>query len=68
LRVLNLLLIFISQWRLYGSLGVVTGTATLVKATIGFQLGGQAFSQIMFFEDRRADEEFVSAKTATPLF
>ena len=40
--------------------GVVTGTATLVKATIGFQLGGQAFSQIVFFEDRRAYEEFVS--------
>ena len=25
--------------------GKVTGTTTLVKATIGFQLGGQAFSQ-----------------------
>ena len=25
-----------------------------MKATIGFQLGGQAFSEIIFFEDKRA--------------
>jgi len=40
--------------------GVLTGTATLIKATIGFQAGGQAFSQIIFFEDKRAYEEFTS--------
>ena len=40
--------------------GVVTGTAKLVKATIGFQLGGQAFSQMIFFEDKRAFDEFTS--------
>ena len=40
--------------------GVVTGTATLIKATIGFQLGGQAFSQMIFFEDKRAYGDFIS--------
>jgi lipid-binding SYLF domain-containing protein len=38
--------------------GKVTGTASLVKATIGFQLGGQAFSEIIFFQDKRAYDEF----------
>ncbi|BBO67533.1 hypothetical protein DSCA_14630 [Desulfosarcina alkanivorans] len=38
--------------------GVVTGTAKLIKATIGFQLGGQAFSQMVFFEDKRAYDDF----------
>ena len=38
--------------------GKVTGTTTLVKATIGFQLGGQAFSQIIFFQDKRAYNDF----------
>lgn len=38
--------------------GKPTGTAKLFKATIGLQLGGQAFSQIIFFEDRRAFAEF----------
>lgn len=40
--------------------GTVTGTATMIKATIGFQLGGQAFSEIIFFEDKRAYDEFTS--------
>jgi lipid-binding SYLF domain-containing protein len=38
--------------------GVPTGTAKLFKGTIGFQWGGQAFSQMIFFEDKRAFEEF----------
>jgi len=38
--------------------GVVSGTTKLLKATIGFQAGGQAFSQMIFFEDKRAFEEF----------
>ena len=33
--------------------GKVTGETSLIKATIGFQLGGQAFSQMIFFEDKR---------------
>ena len=40
--------------------GTPTGTAKLFKGTIGFQLGGQAFSQMIFFEDKRAFEEFTS--------
>jgi len=38
--------------------GKPTGTAKLFKATIGLQWGGQAFSQMIFFEDKRAFEEF----------
>ena len=38
--------------------GVPTGIAKLFKATIGFQWGGQAFSQMIFFEDKRAFDEF----------
>lgn len=42
--------------------GKVTGEAKLLKATIGFQLGGQAFSEIIFFEDERAYREFTSGE------
>lgn len=30
----------------------------MFKGTIGFQFGGQAFSQIIFFQDKRAYEQF----------
>ena len=40
--------------------GQVTGETSLIKATIGFQLGGQAFSEMIFFEDKRAYDEFTS--------
>ena len=40
--------------------GKVTGETSLVKATFGLQLGGQAFSQMIFFEDKRAHDEFTS--------
>ena len=40
--------------------GKVTGTAKLFKGTFGFQLGGQAFSEIIFFEDKRAYTDFTS--------
>ena len=40
--------------------GVVTGTASLAKLSVGFQLGGQAYSQMVFFEDKRAYDEFTS--------
>ena len=40
--------------------GKVTGTTSLIKVTIGFQLGGQAFSEIIFFQDKRAYGEFTS--------
>lgn len=40
--------------------GGVTGTVKMTKITIGFQLGGQAFSEIIFFQDKRSYEEFIS--------
>lgn len=38
----------------------VTGIAKLFKATIGFQLGGQTFSEVIFFQDKRAYDDFTS--------
>lgn len=36
------------------------GNTNLAQVTVGFQLGGQAFSQIIFFEDKRAFTDFTS--------
>ena len=38
--------------------GAHIGDTSMTQVTIGFQLGGQAFSQIVFFEDKRALSEF----------
>ncbi len=40
--------------------GKFVGESTLVQLSVGFQLGGQAYSQIVFFEDKRAFDEFTS--------
>ena len=40
--------------------GVHVGDTTMTQLTVGLQLGGQAYSQIIFFEDQRAYEEFTS--------
>ena len=40
--------------------GQHVGNASMTQITVGFQLGGQAFSQIIFFEDERAFREFTS--------
>ncbi|MBU8849032.1 MAG: hypothetical protein KOO64_05780 [Desulfobacterales bacterium] len=40
--------------------GKISGTATLMKISVGFQLGGQVFSQIIFFQDKRSYDEFTS--------
>lgn len=40
--------------------GRVTGKVTVVEGSIGFQFGGKAFSEIIFFEDKRAYDEFIS--------
>ncbi len=40
--------------------GKVTGETSLMEATVGFQLGGQAFSEIIFFQDDRAYNAFTS--------
>jgi len=40
--------------------GDIAGTATMFKVNIGFQLGGQAYREIIFFQDKRAYDEFTS--------
>lgn len=40
--------------------GKMTGTTSMTQVTVGFQLGGQVFSQVIFFEDQRAYDEFTS--------
>jgi len=44
--------------------GKVTGTASLTKMSVGWQAGGQAFSEIIFFQDERAYNEFTSGEFA----
>jgi len=43
--------------RVYAA-GKYVGDASMTQLTIGFQLGGEAFSEMIFFEDRRSFEEF----------
>jgi lipid-binding SYLF domain-containing protein len=40
--------------------GKITGKASVVEGSIGFQFGGKAFSEIIFFQDKRAYDEFTS--------
>ena len=40
--------------------GRQVGEATLAQVSVGFQAGGKAFSEIIFFEDKRALDEFES--------
>lgn len=40
--------------------GDYAGDVSMTQLTVGMQLGGQAYSQIIFFEDRRAFEIFTS--------
>ena len=42
--------------------GKQVGEARMTQLTIGFQLGGQAYSQIIFFQDKRAFDEFTSGQ------
>ena len=44
--------------------GKLTGTSSIVKLSAGFQLGGQAFSEIIFFQDKRAYDEFTTGEFA----
>jgi hypothetical protein len=39
---------------------VYAGDATLGQVSVGFQAGGKAYSEIIFFEDKRALDEFES--------
>lgn len=38
--------------------GDPVGDTTVTQASVGFQVGGQAYTQIIFFEDERAFREF----------
>jgi lipid-binding SYLF domain-containing protein len=38
--------------------GVYVGDTTMNQVSVGVQAGGQAYSQIVFFEDKRAFDEF----------
>jgi len=42
--------------------GDYTGETKMTQVTIGFQAGGQAFSQIIFFEDESAYKNFTSGE------
>ena len=36
------------------------GNTTMMQATVGFQLGGTGFSEVVFFQDKRALSEFTN--------
>lgn len=38
----------------------IAGTASVTQVSVGLQAGGQAFSEIIFFEDQRAYDDFTS--------
>ena len=40
--------------------GAWVGDTSMTQVTVGAQLGGEAYSQIIFFEDQRAFNEFTS--------
>ncbi len=40
--------------------GKKTGTTTMAQVTIGFQLGGQAFSEVIFFKNKATYDKFIS--------
>ncbi len=40
--------------------GKYVGDTSMTQVTVGFQLGGQAYSQIIFFEDQRSFKDFTS--------
>ena len=42
--------------------GAHTGNTKMTQVTIGFQAGGQAFSQIIFFENQEAYDKFTTGK------
>lgn len=42
------------------SQGVYVGTTKITQLTLGFQAGGQAYSQMIFLEDKRSFDSFTS--------
>lgn len=47
------------EGRVYAG-GSYVGDTTMTQVTVGFQLGGQAYSQMIFFEDQHAYNQFTS--------
>ena len=48
------------EGRVYRKGGALAGNTSMAQVTWGLQLGGQAYSQLILFEDERAFEEFTS--------
>ncbi len=42
--------------------GKKTGDVSMTQLSVGFQLGGQAYRQVIFFQDKRAFDEFISGQ------
>jgi len=42
--------------------GHIIGHATLTQVTVGFQLGGQAYSEFIFFHDKTALDDFTKGQ------
>ena len=42
--------------------GVHVGDTKMTQVTLGFQLGGQVYSEIIFFQDKEAFDKFTSGK------
>jgi lipid-binding SYLF domain-containing protein len=40
--------------------GKYIGDTSLTQVSVGFQAGGEGYSQIVFFEDKRAEDEFTN--------
>lgn len=48
------------EGRVYKRSGVLVGNTSVTQVTVGLQLGGQAYSQLILFEDERSYKEFTS--------
>jgi hypothetical protein len=44
--------------------GQYVGDTSMTQVTLGFQLGGQAYSQMIFFQDKKAFDRFTSGNFA----
>lgn len=44
------------------AMGKYVGDAVMVKTTFGLQVGGGSYSELIFFQDKRAFEDFIAGK------
>jgi lipid-binding SYLF domain-containing protein len=42
--------------------GKITGSTSMTQVSLGLQLGGQAYSMMIFFQDKRAYDDFTSGE------